>query len=297
MSTTASPIQSICPILPHGDRSLPGEQRFKDGRHLASEPPQPESFGSALHLLVDAVSAVDARLDCVAQHAHETERQMQITEHRSLQAEREVERLRTQLQSCEGREQLLTLEVTRLRALLEAQKLQAAFSEERWQRQLEERELQLRRMRLLRNESLLQQDELMSELATAYADMDAMHETMSDSAVYVRYLRKRLLELELQQHDAAASRAKSSAPAPGQVDHEVFSLSSVKAAVADAVRDACQHGEQERKRRLRQLQLRWHPDKNPMMKDLANEVTKLLLEAIQTAEADGDATHAADQDA
>lgn len=39
----------------------------------------------------------------------------------------------------------------------------------------------------------------MSELATAYADMDAMQATLADSAVYVRYMRKRVLELELEQ--------------------------------------------------------------------------------------------------
>ena len=35
-------------------------------------------------------------------------------------------------------------------------------------------------------------DSAISELATAYADMDAMQATLSDSAVYVRYLRKKV---------------------------------------------------------------------------------------------------------
>ncbi len=58
-------------------------------------------------------------------------------------------------------------------------------------------------------------DDALAELATSYADMDAIQATLADSAVYVRYLRKRVLELEL---DQARSAARSSLLGRGQHD-------------------------------------------------------------------------------
>lgn len=40
-------------------------------------------------------------------------------------------------------------------------------------------------------------DDALSELASAYADLDGLQSTLTDSAVYVRYLRKKVLELEM----------------------------------------------------------------------------------------------------
>lgn len=53
-------------------------------------------------------------------------------------------------------------------------------------------------------------DDALSELATAYADIDAMQATLADSAVYVRQLRKKVIDLELQQcaHRARAGQAR-----------------------------------------------------------------------------------------
>jgi hypothetical protein len=50
-------------------------------------------------------------------------------------------------------------------------------------------------------------DDALNELASSYADMDALQATLSDSAVYVRYLRKKVLELELEQARNSARAA------------------------------------------------------------------------------------------
>ena len=55
-----------------------------------------------------------------------------------------------------------------------------------------------------KTQNITDRDDAYAELATAYADMDALHATLTDSAVYVRYLRKRVLELELEQSRSAA---------------------------------------------------------------------------------------------
>ena len=120
-------------------------------------------------------------------------------------------------------------------------------------------------LRILRDAAVAQRDDTLSELATAYADMDALQATLSDSAVYVRYLRKRVLELELEQsRNAAFSILNNSMPKAQQQltkQEGAFSLDSIKAAIETAVEEACGCPEDERKKRIRQLQLRWHPDK------------------------------------
>ena len=116
-------------------------------------------------------------------------------------------------------------------------------------------------------------DEAYAELATAYSDMDTLQATLADSATYVRYLRKRVLELELEQSRHSAARTMSGqqdegGSLTGQQDG-VFSSVRIKAAIVKAVQEACACQEEERRRRLRQLQLRWHP----------GEIRVLLLRA------------------
>ncbi|KAF5826849.1 hypothetical protein DUNSADRAFT_1886, partial [Dunaliella salina] len=64
----------------------------------------------------------------------------------------------------------------------------------------------------------------------------------------------------------------------------VFSLQAIRQQVQNAVKEVCQcEDEEKRKRLLRQMQLRWHPDKNPLLTEIATEVTKLLNEATAQA--------------
>ena len=117
---------------------------------------------------------------------------------------------------------------------------------------------------ILRDVAVARRDDALSELATAYADMDSLQATLADSAVYIRYLRKRVLELELEQSRTAASLHLNNSTLKAQqqtMQEGAFSLNSVKAAIETAVKEACCCSEDEKKKRIRQLQLRWHPDK------------------------------------
>ena len=61
-------------------------------------------------------------------------------------------------------------------------------------------------------------DSAITELATAYADMDAMQATLSDSAVYVRYLRKKASDLPrtyaTSEEDKVKKLSRDSIPTP-----------------------------------------------------------------------------------
>ena len=69
-----------------------------------------------------------------------------------------------------------------------------------------------------------------------------------------RYLRRKVLELEVESTRRAARAALAKDDEGG-----VFSLASIRSAIQAAVQDACQHDEEEKRKKLRQLQLRWHP--------------------------------------
>ncbi|GIL90549.1 hypothetical protein Vretimale_17499 [Volvox reticuliferus] len=140
----------------------------------------------------------------------------------------------------------------------------------------------------MRDDALQQRDNALSELSGCYADVDALQATLADSAVYVRFLRKRLLELEL-----LAARQQQQQPGPadkgGGGSSGVFSLASIRTAIQAAVAEAAKCSEEERRKRIRQLQLRWHPDKNPVLTEFATEVTKIINEAVAEMERAGGA--------
>ncbi|KAL6747108.1 hypothetical protein V8C86DRAFT_2919843 [Haematococcus lacustris] len=97
-----------------------------------------------------------------------------------------------------------------------------------------------------------------------------------------RYLRKKVLELELQNSRQAAQSA--SQPSKGGDGAGVLCLNNIRKQITAAVQEAYSCDEDEKRKKLRQLQLRWHPDKNPVLTEFATEVTKLINEALAEAE-------------
>ena len=53
-------------------------------------------------------------------------------------------------------------------------------------------------------------------------------------------------------------------------------MNKITAEIRKTLKDAQALGEKERKSRVRALQLRFHPDKNPVLKEMATEVTKII---------------------
>ncbi|KAG1679664.1 hypothetical protein FOA52_006181 [Chlamydomonas sp. UWO 241] len=253
-----------------------------------------ESPGDGVGVVEDAwehkVALVTATLEAVGSKCNLLGTRLVTAEEESKQfAERffeahdQAEALRLEQHAAKEREQLLRHEILRYEALLDAEALQALFTERKLQQMLGQEHVACEQLRAERDAAAMQRDDALTELAIAYADMDAMQATLSDSAVYVRYMRKRVLELELEQARGAvkdAMRAANGAAAEASGQDGVFSMASIKASIASAVADAAVCNEDERRKRIRQLQLRWHPDKNPVLAELATEVTKLINEAV-----------------
>ena len=61
----------------------------------------------------------------------------------------------------------------------------------------------------------------------------------------------------------------------------VFSLKNVKESIETAVREAGSLPEDQQRAKIKQLRLRWHPDKNPVLGEFAAEVTKIINAAVE----------------
>mmetsp|Transcript_15584 Transcript_15584/g.33804 ORF Transcript_15584/g.33804 Transcript_15584/m.33804 type:complete len:277 (+) Transcript_15584:130-960(+) len=240
-------------------------------------------FDQKIHLLSSTLEAVERKCQVLTSRLVTTESEADVWIQRCAEAEAALAKQRTQQEKFQQSEKQLKEDVQDLQHMLEAQRAQSTLTEYKLQQLLGEERMRYERMRSLRDDALLQRDEAVSQLACVYADMDAMQATLSDSAVYVRYLRKRVLELEME-HTRNAARSMlggdRSHGSEGSQAGGVFSLHSIKTAIQEAVQDACKCDEDEKRRRLKQLQLRWHPDKNPVLAELATEVTKLIHEAV-----------------
>eukprot|EP00877_Chromochloris_zofingiensis_P010078 jgi/Chrzof1/5323/Cz15g22040.t1 len=170
----------------------------------------------------------------------------------------------------------ILLQVPRLAALLDTQAIQSAVTEDELHSMLKQEWQRCEKYRQERGEIAQQRNDALSkQMAKANADLAVMQAKWADSAATVRQLRQKVADLELQQsaHRARTGQARDQ-------DEGVFSLASIKAAIQQAVKDAGRCDDTEKKKRIRQLQLRWHPDKHTVLKEFATEVTKLINEAV-----------------
>lgn len=152
---------------------------------------------------------------------------------------------------------------------------------------LERGQLEKARLRAQLSSSELERDGALADLSGAYADMQAMQAALLDSALYVRFLRAKLLELKL---DSARSDWTGSACTSGRSEradagtdplNQAFSFEKTKEAIQQAVQEAAVLDKAECAKRIKQLRLRWHPDKNPVLQEFATEVTKIINKAVE----------------
>ena len=128
-------------------------------------------------------------------------------------------------------------------------------------------------------------------------DAKALQAQMEDAALYIAALKQRMRQMEqvaavaLHERDTAeaeaayfeqgaeaafeyaaraANNAKSDESSSGA---DVFSLTNVKKSIESAVHDMASLPENEQRKKIKQLRLRWHPDKNPVLGEFAAEVT------------------------
>lgn len=60
----------------------------------------------------------------------------------------------------------------------------------------------------------------------------------------------------------------------------VFDMSQIKDSIEEAVKHCADLPLEERRSKIRALRLKWHPDKHEVLKDVAEEVTKVINEAV-----------------
>ncbi len=95
-------------------------------------------------------------------------------------------------------------------------------------------------------------------------------------------LKRRNAELQLQLHALLAERCQERERPAAECDESggVFGLAHIKKKIEEAVAEANACDELQRKFKIKELRLRWHPDKNPLLQEFATEVTKIINEAI-----------------
>ncbi len=125
-------------------------------------------------------------------------------------------------------------------------------------------------------------DDALTELAMALEEVGAAQVALAGAELERRELRQRLRWLEAHQQSGRAAQCSGGidAGAGGEAEGPV-SVAAVRREVEAAVLEATACEEGERRQRIRALQLRWHPDKNPVLRELATEVTKMINEAVE----------------
>ena len=135
------------------------------------------------------------------------------------------------------------------------------------------------------DQSRNERDMLALQLGAAYEEIAMRDAALADSAAYMQALKRRNAELQLQLRALLAERCQDSQRdrAEESDDSGVFGFEHIRKKIEEAVAEANACDEAERKQKMKDLRLRWHPDKNPVLCEFATEVTKIINEAIAKA--------------
>jgi len=142
------------------------------------------------------------------------------------------------------------------------------------------------------------------QLVLSQEDVHALRAQMEDAALYIASLKRRNTQMELaalsalHQRDEAAAEAayyeqgaeaafEYAANAARSVNSDtsgednVFSITNIKNSIEKAVQDMAALPIEEQRKKIKQLRLRWHPDKNPVLGEFAAEVTKIINDCVE----------------
>ena len=104
----------------------------------------------------------------------------------------------------------------------------------------------------------------------------------------LRHLRARNAMLERMtsaMHDHLEREAARGPSPPHQQEAAAaaggFDLSNVRTAIEAAVKEAAALPQDEKNKKIKQLRLKWHPDKHEVLKEMAEEVTKIINECVE----------------
>eukprot|EP01043_Picozoa_sp_COSAG02_P020529 COSAG02_NODE_1016_length_15190_cov_128.667418_8_plen_393_part_00 len=149
-----------------------------------------------------------------------------------------------------------------------------------------------------------ERDEAIMQLVLSQEDVHALRAQMEDAALYIASLKQRNAQMEmaalsaLHQRDEAtaeaayyeqgaeaafeyAAKAARSVNSDTSGDDGVFSTTNIKRSIEKAVQDMAALPEEEQRKKIKQLRLRWHPDKNPVLGEFAAEVTKIINDCVE----------------
>ena len=166
-------------------------------------------------------------------------------------------------------------------AMKRADALESAYEEAvaRAEHALEERNeagIAAARAERAAHEAIMEREELEDELLFA-------RNMLADASLKNRALLQRVAQLERWREVASHvldSKIDPPPPPPSSETDGAFGLSRTKEAIEKAVKDAMALPEDERKRKLKQLKAKWHPDKHEVLKEMAEEVSKMINSCI-----------------
>uniref|UniRef100_A0A7S0HKS4 J domain-containing protein n=1 Tax=Hanusia phi TaxID=3032 RepID=A0A7S0HKS4_9CRYP len=141
-------------------------------------------------------------------------------------------------------------------------------------------EIYMQKLEASRNE----RDMLTLQLGTAYEEIAMRDAALADSAAYMQALKRRNAELQIQMRTLLLERnqqGKAEKAQTSESEDSIFGLAHIRSKVEEAVQEAAQLNESDRKDKIKQLRIRWHPDKNPVLQEFATEVTKIINETVQ----------------
>lgn len=124
----------------------------------------------------------------------------------------------------------------------------------------------------------------------ALADLTCTKAMVHDSGRFIQHqthqiqmMHEEIMALRagnMHQHDIIMQKMREEK----EKESSSFSLASIKEAIESAVNETLDLQEEERKSRVRSLRVRWHPDKNPILREFATEVTKIINESVKNVE-------------
>ncbi|EKX54293.1 hypothetical protein GUITHDRAFT_160620 [Guillardia theta CCMP2712] len=128
---------------------------------------------------------------------------------------------------------------------------------------IERLQIYVQKLEASRNE----RDMLTLQLGTAYEEIAMRDAALADSAAYMQALKRRNAELQIQLRTLLLERnqGKAEKAQASESEDNIFGLAHIRSKIEEAVKEAAQLKESERKDKIKQLRIRWHPDKNPVL--------------------------------
>lgn len=142
-----------------------------------------------------------------------------------------------------------------------------------------------------------ERDQARADHRGAMLEAASSHAMLQDAGRYIEHLRNDIAVLTMNLH-ASREETKTFAEAAAYAHHTAqelkakgsagesdgFAMSHITASIQEAVKEVQGLPEDERKKQVKALRLRWHPDKNPILKEFATEVSKVLNAAVTAME-------------